>query len=67
MAELTLFVSMIGLPISLFIKYVIWIADEWSTATRITLFVLSLLIDILWIWAFKSEFLIGTVIDIRPT
>lgn len=67
MAELTLFVSMIGLPISLFIKYVIWIADEWSTATRITLFVLSLLIDILWIWAFKSEFLIGTVIDVRPT
>lgn len=67
MAQLIFFNSMLGLPISLLIKYIIWIADDWSIATRISLFVLSLLIDILWIWAFKSEFLIGTVIDVRPT
>lgn len=67
MAQSIFFSSMLGLPISLSIKYAIWIADDWSIATRISLFVLSLLIDILWIWAFKSEFLIGTVIDVRPT
>ena len=43
MAQLIFFNSMFGLPISLFIKYVIWIADDWSITTRITLFLLSLL------------------------
>ena len=67
MAQLIFFNSMLGLPISLLIKYIIWIADDWSITTRSTLFLLSLLIDILWIWVFKSEFLTGTVIDVRPT
>ena len=56
MSGLQLFVVIIGIPASFLIKCLAWIADDWSTTKRLTIFVLSLLFDVFWYWTFKTEF-----------
>lgn len=56
MSGLQIFIAMTGLPVSFLVKYLTWIADDWSTTKRITVFALSLIFDVFWYWTFKSQF-----------
>ena len=56
MPGLQIFIAMTGLPASFLVKYLTWIADDWSVTKRITIFISSLLFDVFWYWTFKSQF-----------